>query len=133
MAEFPGNVTPAPGLSSVGSTVDDEILYSTQGYTQKGVTLAAGQGVLYAGTALGRVTSTKLWKQYNNGGGDGIDTARGILRQSVDTGTDPAGKNLQANIVVGGYLKNSKVSGADGNAITDLGARVDTVLDLFRF
>lgn len=136
-----GNVMVSPDIQLVpafgagwqdGFTKDDELLYSAVGYTQKGVTLAPGQGILPLGTVLARNSSTKLWVVYNNGD-PGADVARGILRKSVDTGTDAGGKRLQANIVIRGILKNSKISGADAGAITDLAARVDTVLGTFTF
>lgn len=124
---------PVPGFTSPTATyTDPEILYSTVGYTQKGVTLAGGQGVLPAGTVLGRKTSDKLWYAYNNGAGDGTQTARGVLRNPKDTGA-AGSANQQATIVITGILKNSMVSGADAGAITDLGATVDTVMDTFKF
>jgi hypothetical protein len=131
--EFPGNVIPAPGYTKGNYSTDDELMYSMQGYTQKGVTLAAGQGIVPLGTVMGRVTSTKKWKVYNNAASDGTEVARGILRNTVDTGTSSSGTEYQANIVIMGIVKNSKVSGADSAALVDLGARQDTVLDLFSF
>ena len=41
--------------------------------------------------------------------------------------------DVQANIVIRGILKNSMVSGADADALTDLKARTDTVLGTFTF
>lgn len=130
MAEYPGNILQSPGFNQLGYTVDDEVLYSMVGYTQKGITLATGQGILPLGTVMGRVTASKLWKVYNNGASDGTEVARGILRNTVDTGSSTS--PLQANIVVQGLLKNSKISGADAASLVDLGATQDTVLDLFR-
>jgi len=131
--EFPGNVIPAPGYRKGNQSLDDELLYSTAGYTQKGVTLAPGQGILPLGCVLGRVTSTKLWKVYNNSNSDGTEVARGLLRNTVDTGTDTSAASFQGNIVIQGIAKNSKVSGADSAALVDLNARQDTVLDTFTF
>lgn len=137
MPEQVGNVTPAPAGSFAtypdDYTTDDEILYSYARFTQKGVTLAPGQGILPAGTVLGRVTATKLWKVYNNSNSDGTEVARGVLRRAVDTGADSTAAKIQGNIVISGILKNDKVSGADANAITDLNAREDTVLGTFTF
>jgi len=142
--EYAGDVMPAPGFTSpTAEFTDDELLYSTAGFTQKGVTLAGGQGVVGLGTFLGRKTSDKLWYKYNNGASDGTEVVRGILRQSVDTGTGgapPTGsnRNMQGNLVIQGIVKRSKiVSGSGSNAwvdaLTDLNARVDTVLDTFTF
>ncbi len=121
---------PVPGFTSpTKDFTDPEILYSTVGYTQKGVTLAGGQGILPAGTVLARKTSDKKYYVYNNSGSGGLDTARGVLRRAVDT---TSGDQL-SNIVIAGILKNSLLSGADSAALTDLGATVDTVRDTFKF
>jgi hypothetical protein len=58
-----------------------------------------------------------------------------VLRQTVDTGLYQIDSvtGYQGNLVVAGILRNSKVSGADSNAITTLAARTDTVLDTFHF
>jgi len=121
---------PVPGFTSpTKDFTDPEILYSTVGYTQKGVTLAGGQGILPAGTVLARKTSDKKYYVYNNSGSGGLDTARGVLRRAVDT----TGGDQLSNIVIAGILKNSLVSGADSGALTDLGATVDSVRDTFKF
>lgn len=135
MSEQFGNVLPAPSFSQVDEVKPAEILFSTVGLTQKGVTLASGQGVLKAGYPLGRVTATKKWKLYSNGASDGTEVCRGILRQDVDTSTAEAvaAGGILANIVVAGMLRDSKLSGVDANAITDLNARQDPVLDIFQF
>jgi hypothetical protein len=138
VVEFPGNILQSPGYSKTGFSQDDEILASMKGFTQKGVTLKAGQGVLTLGTVLGQATADKKWRPYADANTDGTQTARGILRQTVDTGTNASGPDFQGNIVIAGILKNSKIksSGAgavDAAAIADLNARVDTVLDLFTF
>ncbi len=121
---------PVPGFTSPTSTyTDPEILYSTVGFTQKGVTIAAGQGILPAGTVLGQKTSDKKYYVYNNGASDGTQTARGVLRRAVDT----TGADQLGNIVIAGILKLSTVSGADSAALTDLGAVTDSVRGTFKF
>jgi len=129
MADQFGNAVPTPGFTQGATVSDSEILYSTAGYTQKGVTLLGGKGILPAGTVLGRVTGSKKWTVYDNGKSDGTEVARGVLRQTTDT----TNGDVQANIVIRGILKNSMVSGADSAALTDLGARTDTVLGTFTF
>lgn len=131
--EYPGNVLNSPGVTDGPTSEDTEILVSTVGLRQFGVTLKAGQGILPAGTVLGRLTSSKLYVLYNNSNSDGEQVARGILRQAVDTGTNPAGPTVQGNIVTSGLLRNSKISGADAGSITDLGSVSDTVRDTFKF
>lgn len=64
MVDSVGNVVQAPSFGVTAATTDDEILFSTAGFTQIGVTLKPGKGVLAAGTLLARVTSTKLYVPY---------------------------------------------------------------------
>lgn len=124
---------PVPGFTNPTATATDpELLYSTARFTQKGVTLAGGQGILPMGTVLGRVTATKKWKVYDNSASDGTEVARGVLRRAVDTGSSGAPDQL-GNIVISGILKLEYVSGADSNALTDLNARTDTVFNTFTF
>jgi hypothetical protein len=124
---------PVPGYSKGPEYTDPELLYSTAAFTQKGVTLKAGQGILPAGTVLGRNNTDKKYYAYDNGGAAGVDTARGILRRAVDTGTDADGADQLGNLVIQGIVKLSMVSGADAGAITDLGAVTDTVRNTFKF
>ena len=132
--EYPGNLIPATAFNPGGTfTTDVEILASYKGWTQIGIDIAPGQGVLPAGVVMARRTSTKKWEVYGNGKSDGLDTARGVLRLAVNTGTDPNGAAFRGNLVVAGTLKNHRVSGADSAAIVDLGATVDTVLGRFKF
>lgn len=131
--EYVGNIIPSPGFWKGGTTNDPELLYSTARFTQKGVTLAAGQGVLDIGTVLAQRTTDRKWVAYNNSGADGAGTARGVLRRGVDTGTDPQGREYQGNIVISGILKNQLVKGADSAALSDLNARVDDAFDTFTF
>lgn len=124
---------PVPGFTSpTADYTDPEILYSTAGYTQKGVTIAGGQGVIAAGTLLGQKTSDKKYYKYNNANADGTQTARGVLRRPVDTG-GVGSTDQVSNIVIQGILKNGLIVGADAAALTDLGATVDTVRGTFKF
>lgn len=120
---------PVPGFTTGDVTKDPELMYSMAGYTQKGVTIAANQGILPIGTVLGRKTSDKKYYAYNNALSDGRETARGVLRKAVDT----TGADQLANIVIKGILKNELVSGADAAALVDLNARQDTVIGTFTF
>lgn len=64
-----------------------ELLFSVNaGYTQKGVTLAGGQGVLATGTVLARHAASGLYVMYQLGATDGRQTPLGILRDARDTG-----------------------------------------------
>ncbi len=126
---------PVPGFTNpTADYIDPEILYSTVGFTQKGVTLGSGVGVLPAGTVLGQKTSDKKYYPYDNSKGDGTQVARGVLRRPVDTGTVANTANDQgSNMVIAGILKWGLVVGADAAALTDLGATVDTVRGTFKF
>jgi hypothetical protein len=135
--EYPGNAIPNAGFSTGNRTVDDELLVSSNGgFTQKGVTLKAGQGVLPLGTILARETTTKKYVKYAAGGANGAGTARGILRSTVDTGTDAAGQEYNNNIVQRGILNLTKIKAANPD-VTDLttilGARTDDVWNTFTF
>lgn len=136
MVDYAGNAIPVAGITRGPNVPDDELLSSTVGYRQKGVTLAAGQGVLLLGTVLARKTSTKEYVAWENSAGDGVGTPVGILRKTVDTGTDPNGQRYFGNIVVTGLLKLSKVSYANGgvaDVLSDLNASTNEVLDQFKF
>lgn len=124
---------PVPSLASGDTFTDSELLYSYAGFSQKGVTLAGGQGILPIGCVLGRKTSDKKYYPYNNSNSDGTEVARGILRRSVDTGTGGTAKDVLGNIVIAGILKLSLISGSDSAALTDLNAVSDSVRGTFKF
>jgi len=106
--EYVGNAIPAPGYAQGGSTIDDELLFSTQGgFTQKGVTLKPGQGVLLLGTLLKQDPSSKQYIKATD------NTATGVLRQTTDTGLDADGQVWQANIVLTGLLRSVQLRGRD--------------------
>lgn len=139
MVDQIGNEIPAPGVYKGVTVANDEILYSYTGrFTQKGVTLKSGQGVLVAGTVLARETASKKYVKYNAGGGGGTNVAVGILRKSVDTGSDAAAPSYLANIIISGILKLVKVSSANAGGDTAVlaaftGSRKSDVLGTFTF
>lgn len=63
-----------------------ELLLSMAGYTQRGVTLAAGQGVLPTGTVIARHTASGKYFAYSAVATDGRQIALGVLRDARDTG-----------------------------------------------
>jgi hypothetical protein len=126
-----GNSMPGPGYAVASTTVNDELMYSMVGYTQHGVTLEPGQGVLLLGAFIKQNASTKMYVAAANGSG-----AEGVLRQTTDTGTDINGQRWQANIVEVGMLKLDKVQAANSSGLTltgVLGARINTVKGFFKF
>ena len=132
VTQFTGNATPAPGYVTGPVTADDEILFSTVGYVQKGVTLKPGQGVLLGGTALIQDAASKQYIKATVAG-----TAEGILRKTTDTGVDAQAQVFLANILYGGTIKYAAVStansGITGGPDAILGARVNKVQGFFRF
>ena len=131
--QYTGNAIPAPDFRLGDTSVDDEILASMVGYTQRGVTLAPGQGVVPGGCVIGQVTATKRYKVYASGNSDGSQDPSGVLRQTVDTDIDPNGPAQQGNILIMGVIRADALSGADNNAITALNGRKDTVQNIFVF
>lgn len=143
--EYPGNALLSPYVrKNLNYSTDDELLYSTARFTQKGVTLEAGQGVVTLGTLLSYNSVTKKYLKYDNTAGDA--TAHGVIRQSVDTGTDVNAASYQANLVISGILKLDKISTAGAAlqtagvvtasgtaALADLGARIDVQQGTFTF
>lgn len=128
--EYTGNAIPAPGYRSGGGVIDDELQYSTIGFSQKGVTLKPGQGVLLLGTLIKQDATSKQYVRAT------ASDAQGILRQSIDTGTDPAGQTWQGNIVIAGILKLAKVSAANSGVNVSggvLNSRVDAIQGYFKF
>ncbi len=131
---------PVPGYSQGPVYTDPEILYSTAGFTQKGVTLAGGQGVLKAGTVLARKTADKKYYAYASGGAGGLGAPKGVLRRGVDLGTAGAADQL-GNIVIQGIVKlqHVTVGATTGNAAVDatikstLGAVVDPDAGYMKF
>lgn len=130
---YTGNAIPAPGFHAGSNVGDDEILFSTVGYVQKGVTLKPGQGVLRGGTFLKQDASTKQYVKATSAA-----DAEGVLRKTVDTGTDSsAGAQVWlANILYGGTVKLAAVSVANSgiaDLTTVLNGQVNTVAGFFRF
>jgi Bacteriophage lambda head decoration protein D len=126
----------------------EELLFSVSaGYSQRGVTLAGGQGVLPTGSVLARHTASGYYMLYQAGATDGRATAIGVLRDSRDTGgaggssttlagnngatitltgtattysASPSGKAAtpcQGNLVYRGTLNANLVSGTDTSSI----------------
>jgi hypothetical protein len=137
-------VLPVPNLSdpvhTYGESFGDafhaptvrELLFKTEGYGQRGVVLAAGQGVLATGTVLGQFTSGPNQYQYGkyaSGNSDGTQVPLGFLRNAVDTTS-----GVQAGLLVDrGVVNYAVTSGLDSNAITLLGGRVDNAVGAFHF
>lgn len=126
-------VIPVPGFSSGDTYVDDEILYSTIGYTQKGVTLAGGQGEILAGTLLAcNANDLKYYPVSSTVDGIDLGPAEGVLRHSVNLGGAGA-DDQQQDLVVAGILKLEKIHDYTGTELTQLGAVVSERRGTFKF
>ncbi len=125
--EYVGNIIPAPGYYQGDTSTDDELLASSARFTQKGVTLAPGQGVIPLGTVMER-GADKRWIKATT---DAADTYP--LRTGVDTGSSADAKVLLGNIVIAGILKLDRVRAAvDVEAYASaMGARTDANLNIF--
>lgn len=130
MVDQIGNSIPAPDYRTSSTTVDDELLFSTAGFTQKGVTLKPGQGILLLGTLIKQDAATKLYVKTTDPA-----TAEGFLRQTTDTGADSTAQKFQQNIVIAGILKLAKVQAANsGVTLSNVtGARINEVIGTFKF
>lgn len=135
MVDREGNVLKVPGTGSVAEVKGDEILGSYARFTQKGLTILSGAGVLEAGTVL-KVSGTA--KKYTAAAK--ADTAPiGILRKGVDA----TSSDVLANYVASGIVKGAKVRYSDDtNGLTSaelvtlagqLGGRYDAVHDYLIF
>lgn len=126
-----------------------ELLQSYARFTQRGVTLAGGQGVLVTGTVLARKTADGKYYAYSAAANDGRQTALGLLRDSRDTTPGGVSTDCLGNLVISGIVDLAQVSGTDTTSlilstgggvgsgttgvIAQLNARVDLVNELFVF
>jgi hypothetical protein len=86
-----------------------ELMLSMAGYTQRGVTLAAGQGVLPTGCIIARHTASGRYFAYNAAATDGRNVPVGVLRDARDTG-GPGSASLSAY--------NANTNGVNPDGIT---------------
>lgn len=88
------------------------------------VALAYNASGYVAGRVLGRNSVSGQYANYDNGASSGLDTAVGVLFESVDvTEFESSTGTIHARMIVGGELYESKLLGLDANAKTDLGSR----------
>jgi head decoration protein D len=92
-----------------------ELLLSYAGFTQRGVTLAAGQGVLPTGCVIARHTASGKYFSYQAGATDGRQIPVGILRDGRDTG-GPGAASLSAY--------NASTNSVNPDAITLAGGSI---------
>jgi Bacteriophage lambda head decoration protein D len=156
--EYGTELGTAPYASQFMAPIVRELLKSYAAFTQRGVTLAGGQGILPTGCVLAMQTASQLYYAYNATASDGTQNALGVLRDARDTGTASGSGTGQlstpclGNLVIRGILDLTLVSGTDTTGlvtggtgtgggigssttgvVTQLKARTDTVNGLFIF
>ena len=136
-AQMGDNVYAPGGVNVVPFTTDVELLNSTgAGWTQAGVTLKPGQGVLDVGTPIVKDGSSAMYLKAATNATTAIE---GFLRTAVDTGSSSSDPARLGNIVRHADVKYSVVKAANGGsdltsgAIATLNGRLDTVRDSFIF
>lgn len=136
MADNVGNVIYAPGSSSKAFTSDLELLASGIGWSQFGVTLKQGQGVLAVGTPLTKDGATGTYVAAASTATSGVV---GFLRLETDTGVVGTDLPRLGDCVYKGTLKYSLIKAANANTDltaglnTSLNARVDLDRDFYIF
>jgi len=127
---------PVPSQSGeYGHYVSPELLYSYAKFTQKGGTLAGGQGELPLGTILQKGSGANANKVVKYGTGTG--PAIGFLRRGADAGAAGAPDQL-VNVVISGIVKLELVKEAHGvtvpsAAVTELNGRIDDAYSFISF
>ncbi len=119
------------GDDEIGPYYEADLLYSAHGYTEKGVTLAAGQGRLNAGVCIAQSTVDKLHYRYLGSQAEDLTYPIGILRSSVIV---PTTRNTDANILVCGTVNLDALSEDDINAlVTHRNAHISVGKGILRF
>jgi hypothetical protein len=94
-----------------------ELMLSMAGYTQRGVTFAAGQGVLPTGCIIARHTASGRYFAYNPGASDGRGVALGVLRDARDTGGQGVASLSAWNTASGTAVNPDSITLAGGTAV----------------
>ena len=138
MTDYPR--IPVPSYTETSVVKPKNIIKSAaRGLPTKGGTLAGGQGIIPAGCVLGYRSTDRKFYVYDNTADTGEETAVAVYLgpYDADTGTAAAGDSKDQLIRLAfpgfGELYYSALSGADADAITDLGARADSTFDSFLF
>ena len=100
VTQLPGNVMRPPVTTTTVAAAPEELLGSTEGYIQKGGTVASGSGIFRVGELIKFNSGTGMWEKATD------TTVEAFNRTAVDT-TDAA---ALINVVLAGTV-NSKVSG----------------------
>lgn len=120
-----------PGFLSEVFRNDNPIIIAQnrQLATIQAVALAYNASGYVAGRVVARNTVSTNYENYSNSGSSGLDTAAGVLFESVDVSEFPSTTGtVLARVIFGGEVFKSKLTGLDTAAETDLGAR--TIIDV---
>jgi hypothetical protein len=113
-----------PGLTSVLETVQNQFWWGRpeqQVFLPAGISGAARDAgntitsVLRGGLLMGRVTATKLYKEWNPTGTDGSEVIRGILVEPLSVVVNGTNQNKYTHIYVGGNILSNRIY-VPGNA-----------------
>lgn len=108
-------------------------------YPERALTIPIKLGAsltLAAGTVLGRITASNLWKAYSDAASDGSEVARAILQHAV--ATDASGNHYfgaaaasehgqyESNVpaYITGLFADADLTGLDANGLADLQGRI---------
>lgn len=123
VAGGPFTVTFAPELGDVAQMTATGATVST---TTAGATAHYPNGYIPSGLVLGKISASGLYGPYDNGAGDGRETAAGLLFSSlraIDTATGNPLAKVGGALFVHGFVNEAKLpaqSGLDAAAKTDL-------------
>ena len=108
------------GWISSESADPTEVIVGSHGTEQRlSITIASGAGILAKGTVLAQYSATAnsgAFAAYSDAGSNGLAVAAGILTDKVDASASGA----QATMYTHGEFYESKLTGLDTNAKTDL-------------
>ncbi len=111
-----GNVT---GAKNISYDQDLDPLASTSSFTQKGVTIAGGQGYLPVGTVLAERTADKKYVVVSL---EDTDSQAVLLRTAVDATEE----DVLATVIISGVIRLDLLSTDDIAKLDPLGAKVST-------
>jgi hypothetical protein len=90
-------------------------------YDAGGVTAnAAGDKILKAGTLVGKVTATGKYRPYNDAGSGGVETAAGIVMETLNLRDG----DVIAGLMLHGSVLEARCTGVNAAAKVDLAGRI---------
>ena len=127
---------PVPGMYRGDTYQPDELLYSEARYTQKGMTLPAGNGEVWEmGSVMACNDNDGLYypigtETGEDGNATNLGPAEGLLRHSVKLYAD---RRQFQDLMISGIAKLEKVHGYTQQSLDELGAVISTRRSTFKF